>query len=104
MLNKTIIEDILYEAIYNGGDFAEIFIEDNISTELATIGGNIEKGMSGREFGIGIRVFKGLQSVYGYTNEKSKEKLIDLTRKITKVFKTNNNNIILKQHIFRVYL
>ena len=51
MLKKSIIEDIFYEALAAGGDFAEVFIEDNFSTEIATVGGNIDRGMSGRDFG-----------------------------------------------------
>jgi len=95
MINKLIVEDILFEAIAGGGDFAEIFVEDNFSTEIATVGGSIQRGMSGRDFGIGIRIFSGLNSVYGYTNDLSKENLINITRKITKAIKGNRNNVAL---------
>lgn len=86
MLSKTIIEDVFFEALSNGGDFAEIFIEDNFSTEVSTVGGAIERGMSGRDYGIGIRIFKGCSSVYGYTNDLSKDNLMQITRKISKIF------------------
>ncbi len=95
MLNKSIIEDIFFEALANGGDFAEIFVEDNFSTEIATVGGNIEKGMSGRDFGIGIRIFKGLSSVYAYTNDLSRDNLLNITRKIAKAFKGDRKNIVI---------
>ena len=94
MLNKSIIEDIFFEALASGGDFAEVFVEDNFSTEIATVGGNIERGMSGRDFGIGIRVFSGLSSVYGYTNDLSRENLLKITRKITKAIKGNKKDIV----------
>lgn len=94
MLNKSIIEDIFFEALASGGDFAEVFIEDNFSTEIATVGGNIERGMSGRDFGIGIRVFSGLSSVYGYTNDLSKENLLNITRRITKAIKGEKKDIV----------
>ena len=87
MINKTIIEDIFHEALLNGGDFGEVFLEDNFSTEIATVGGNIERGMSGRDFGIGIRAFSGLRYVYAYTNDLSRENLISITRKATKAIK-----------------
>lgn len=93
MLKESIIKDILFEALAKGGDFAEVFIEDNFSTEIATVGGNIERGMSGRDFGIGIRIFSGLKSVYGYTNDLTKENLINITRILTKSIKENKSNI-----------
>ena len=93
MLSKKIIEDIFFEALANGGDFAEVFIEDNFSTEIATVGGVIERGMSGRDFGVGIRVFSGLNSVYGYSNDASKENLLDITKKITKTLKKTEKEI-----------
>lgn len=94
MLSKLVIEDIFFEALANGGDFAEIFIEDNFSTEIATVGGNIERGMSGRDYGIGIRIFNGLSSVYGYTNDLSRENLLKITNKIAKAIKGEEKKII----------
>lgn len=85
MLDKNIIEDIFNVAISNGGDFAEIFLEENYTTEISTIGGYIEKGMSGKDFGIGIRVFNGFNSIYVYTNDLSKDNLINMTKKATKM-------------------
>lgn len=86
MLDKNIIEDIFSVAISNGGDFAEIFLEENYTTEISTIGGYIEKGMSGKDYGIGIRIFQGLNSIYVYTNDLSKDNLINMTKKATKIF------------------
>lgn len=81
MLNKSTIEDIFNVAISNGGDFVEVFAEDNFTTEVSTIGGYIEKGMNGRDFGIGIRIFDGLNSIYVYTNNLSKDNLLDITKR-----------------------
>lgn len=94
MLNKNIIEDIFNIAISNGGDFAEIFVEDNFSTEIATVGGNIERGMSGRDYGIGIRIFNGLNSMYAYTNDLSKDNLINITKKVSKNLKGTRKDLV----------
>lgn len=95
MISKLIIEDIFNVAISNGGDFAEVFIEDNFSTEIATVGGQIERGMSGRDFGIGIRIFNGLNSAYAYTNDVSKDNLLKITEKASKTLKGNRKDISL---------
>ncbi|SHI44061.1 TldD/PmbA family protein [Lutispora thermophila] len=96
MLDKNIIEDIFNAVISNGGDFGEIFLEDNYTTEISTIGGHIEKGMSGRDFGIGIRIFDGLNSIYVYTNDLSKDNLIKMTIKATMVLKKSKRDMVLK--------
>lgn len=95
MLSKSTIEDIFNVAISNGGDFAEVFVEDNFTTEISTIGGYIEKGMSGRDFGIGIRIFDGLNSVYVYTNDLSKDNLINITKKASIAIGKNKKDAVL---------
>lgn len=95
MLDRTIIEDIFFVALANGGDFAEVFLEDVFSTEIATVGGVIERGMSGRDYGIGIRVFSGLNSVYGFTNNLEKENLLTITKKITSTLKNKDNSSLI---------
>lgn len=96
MVSKTIIEDVLYEALSTGGDFAEVFVEKNRSTELLLLGGQVETGLAGSDFGIGIRIFCGNNSVYAYTNENSRESLIKLTQKAAKAIRRQKKDIILK--------
>lgn len=76
MLGRDIIKEILGKALSTGGDFAEVFIEDTEKSSLGLVNGKIETAVSGRDFGIGIRIFKGLRSVYAYTNDTSKETLL----------------------------
>ncbi|WP_282142140.1 TldD/PmbA family protein [Cytobacillus oceanisediminis] len=76
MLSQSVIHDVITAALATGGDFAEVFVEDRFTNNLALQGGKIESSLSGRDYGIGIRVFKGLQSVYAYTTDGSKEGLL----------------------------
>ncbi|MBW8348841.1 TldD/PmbA family protein [Bacillus sp. IITD106] len=76
MLSKSVIEDVISAALSTGGDFAEVFAEDRFSNTLVLQDGKIEKSNSGRDAGVGIRVFNSLQSVYAYTTDFSKEGLI----------------------------
>ncbi|SCG82296.1 Protein tldD [Proteiniborus sp. DW1] len=94
MLNKSTIDDIFNIALSSGGDFAEVFVEDNFSTEIATVGGHIERGMSGRDYGIGIRIFDGLNSMYAYTNDLSKDNLLNIAKKASKVLKGAKKDLV----------
>ncbi|MBS4192142.1 TldD/PmbA family protein [Bacillus sp. FJAT-49705] len=80
MLSKSVIEDVLTAALATGGDFSEVFVEDRYTNNLTLQGGKIENSLSGRDFGIGIRVFKGLNSVYTYTTDVTKEGLLKAAR------------------------
>jgi TldD protein len=80
MLQQAIAEKVLIAALETGGDFAEIFVEDTRGSSLSMIGGCLEKAVSGREFGVGVRVLKGEFSVYAYTNDASEINLIAVAR------------------------
>ena len=81
VLNKQLIEDTLTAALSTGGDFAEIFVEDKTNNGIVMIGGKVESTVSGRDYGVGIRIFKGFNSVYAYTNKSDKDTLIATAKK-----------------------
>lgn len=76
MIAKDIIIEVLGKALSTGGDFAEVFLEDTQRSSLGLVNGQIETAVSGRDFGVGIRIFKGLRSIYAYTNDISKQGLL----------------------------
>ncbi|MDW5299980.1 MAG: TldD/PmbA family protein [Sedimentibacter sp.] len=81
MLNKQVIEDTLTAALQTGGDFAEIYVEDRTNNGIVMIGGKVESTMTGRDYGVGIRIFKGFNSVYAYSNKSDRESLILTAKK-----------------------
>ena len=81
MINKPLIEDIL-NIISEKNVFGEVFVEDSYNTNISMLGGLVEKAMSGRDYGIGIRIFDGKKTIYGYTNDDSEDKLIRLTKNL----------------------
>ena len=95
MLSKKVIENVLYAALSNGGDFAEVFVEDRFNTNIKMVGGYVENSISGRDFGIGIRIFDGLNSVYAYTNDSSEENLIKVAKEVALALDSNKKDIVL---------
>ncbi|SHJ60082.1 TldD/PmbA family protein [Hespellia stercorisuis] len=87
MLSKSMIEDVLDEACLRGADFAEVYDENTFLQETQLNQEEIEQSLTGRECGVGIRVFKGDSCYYGYTNEKSEGVIQRLTRDLTKSMK-----------------
>jgi len=80
MIEKSILQEVLNESLKTGGDFAEIYIEQNdISTALMT-DNKVESVLSGKDFGAGVRIFSGFKSVYAYTNDLSREGLLKIAK------------------------
>ncbi len=79
---KEYARDILDAALATGGDFAEIFYEDQRTNHLQLLGGKVELINSGRMHGAGIRVFNGLNAIYAYTNDTDKEGLLRCAQQV----------------------
>lgn len=102
MIKQSIIENVLEAALSNGGDFSEVFIEDKYVNRLELQSGKIEKSISGRDFGVGIRIFSGLQSIYTYTTDFSEEGLLLAAKRAALAIKDGVNGTIhpLRKEIF----
>lgn len=76
MLSNRLAEEILARALSTGGDFAEIFAEDSTRQGIVLLDRTVENATTSRLRGVGIRVYKNLQSVYAHTNDLSREGLL----------------------------
>ncbi|MDF2522128.1 MAG: TldD/PmbA family protein [Clostridia bacterium] len=81
MLTRETINAVLQKALSTGADFAEIFVDDTVSNGISIIDGKVETAVSGRDFGVGIRLLKEFKSIYAYTNESSCNALLDTAEK-----------------------
>jgi TldD protein len=94
MIKQSIIENVIEAALSTGGDFAEVFIEDRYANTLALQDNKIERSISGRDFGIGIRIFSDLQNVYTYTTDFSEEGLVKAAKKAALAIKGGGHGTI----------
>ena len=103
MLQKEQLEKLLERCMASSCDFAEIFEEEGTTESLSMLNGKLEDTNVLIRAGIGIRLYKGVQSVYGYTNETSEESLnLNLYRslwlkKLMKIF-IQSKKILSKLH------
>lgn len=77
-MNQSLIEKILDYAVSHGGDFAEVFYEDTEKSDILLLGEKLLNCSSGRERGVGIRIFSGLQSTYLHTSDCSERGIFQL--------------------------
>jgi TldD protein len=80
MLDRKLVQEVLAAALSKGGDFAEIYVEDRLNTSIDMMKGKIESSLSGRDYGVGIRIFNGLNSVYTYTNQSDRLTLLKMAQ------------------------
>lgn len=80
MLDKNVAADVLEAALSTGGDFAEIYMEQAISTGIGMVNGVVEKATSGISYGCGVRIFSCTKVIYAYTSNTSAENLIKLAK------------------------
>jgi len=95
VLSNKVIENVLYAALSTGGDFAEIFVEDRYNTNMRMTGGLLESNISGRDFGVGIRIFNGVHSIYAYTNDAKEENLIKVAKEASMAISSSQKELVL---------
>lgn len=83
MLVKEDLEEILQLAVAKGGDFADIFIEEKKTVGVACEADKIERINSGIDVGAGIRVITGDTTSYAYTNDLSKDSLLEIAKVVS---------------------
>lgn len=69
MISQDIAKAVIAKALETGGDFAEIFVENTNVGTINMIDKKIDSAVNGKIYGAGIRIFKGLKSVYACTND-----------------------------------
>ena len=86
MISKSIALLVINEALATGADYAEIFYEDSNAYSLMIENGKVRTSSSNSLCGVGLRLLKENQSVYGYTNDLSKKGLLALADSLNKSF------------------
>ena len=75
MLDSRVARSVLDDAIALGADFAEVFVERNQVSNIATLSSQVRDIASGIDFGIGVRLVYGTKVLYGFTNRTEAEEL-----------------------------
>ncbi len=90
MIPEDITRKVLGESLKNGGDLAEIYIEDRQSITLSLEDSRVEKAVRGTDRGAGIRIFYGDTAAYAYTDDLSPENLLRVAREASSAARGSN--------------
>ena len=86
MISKKLALDIINQASETGADFVEIFYEDTFSSRTSVEGEKVDSYSKDNVNGVGLRLLKGTQSVYGSTSDLSKSALLSLAKTLSASF------------------
>ena len=93
MLTKEQCEVILSRCMQSEADFAELFEEDTTSEGISMLNDDVEEMNRVVRAGIGIRLYKGVQSVYGYTNELDQNTVFALVDDLKSALGTSDKRV-----------
>src|SRR5258708_34753191 len=77
LVDKGVLQSTLDRALRDGGDFAQVFVEDRRSSSARFDDGRMEELVSGRDRGAGLRVVRGDTTGFAHTADLSPEGLAE---------------------------
>lgn len=80
MLDRELVAEVLSVARTGGADWAELFMEDTLTTSFHLLDGTLKDAGGGNLYGAGLRLLYGTKVVYAYTNDCSREGLLEVAR------------------------
>lgn len=86
MISKKLAIEVLNEMLETGADYAEIFFEESKASGITIENGKVSTSSTGITSGVGLRILKENQSVYGYTSDLTKKGMFALARSLNKSF------------------
>ena len=75
MIETNVAQSVIHHGLELGADFAEIYVERNLSNLISTLSDRVQSVESGIDFGIGLRLIYGHKVLYGYTNQTDEDEL-----------------------------
>jgi TldD protein len=79
-VTERTIRETLAAALSRGGDHADVFFQHRVAADLGLEDGAVNRAHASVELGVGVRVVKGDQTGYGYTEDLSLPALLECAR------------------------
>ncbi len=79
-IDEGMLRRVLAEALATGGEFADVFLQHEVTTSLGLEDGAVNRTSGMVQLGAGVRVVRGDQTGYAYTEDLSIEALLGAAR------------------------
>lgn len=81
-MNRAVAETILAAGLDRGAEFAELYIQEARSSGLVLKSSEVEQATAVTAFGVGIRLIRNGEVLYGYSSDDSEESLLKLVKQL----------------------
>lgn len=86
MLTNQNKKEILLQCVKTGADFAELFIENTTDITIKVIGESVDDINTSKLHGASLRLLRGMEETFGYTNDVSYDGVMSLANKLNKFY------------------
>ena len=86
MLTELEIKKVLLEACSTGADFAELYFENTTDEMIRMTKDEVDNITRSNLYGVGLRILKGTDETYGYSNDISFNSLMKLASDLNKFY------------------
>ena len=74
-VDEKLIREAIATALSQGGDYADLFFQHRVAHNFVLEDGSVNRAFKGTELGVGVRVVKGDQTGYAFTEDLSFESI-----------------------------
>jgi len=96
-VTPEMLQKVIAEAMSKGGDYADLFFEHKISNTLGLEDGNVNQAYSNVDYGVGVRVLKGDQTGFAYTETTTLQDMLKVAKTAANIA---NDPVTFKQSEF----
>lgn len=79
-VDKEMLQKVMKLALSRGGDYCDLFFEHSLSNSVSLQDKEVNRAYSSIDFGMGVRVLKGDQTGYAYTEDVSLEAMLKVAK------------------------
>ena len=79
-VDEALIRKTLATALAKGGDYADLFFQHRVANQYGLEDGAVNRAFASVELGVGVRVVRGDQTGYGFTEDLTREGLLAAAR------------------------
>jgi TldD protein len=95
MVDDEILQKLIKKTLSNGGEYADIFIENRRTTAIQLEDDKIEKVIAGATAGMGIRLIYNGKTAYACSNDFSEGVLMELADTVSKAASSSAQDIVI---------
>ena len=90
-VTPEMLQKVIAEAMSKGGDYADLFFEHKTSNSLGLEDGKVNRAYSNVGFGVGIRVLKGDQTGFAYSETVTEDALLKAAKMAANIADSKSN-------------